>query len=83
MKSAAVLSITVDDATERVLDRTDGLRVVRSGAGVEFHTPSGLWVGTLRPDDEGSRFLYRTGPTTPTLRHAAKQAEQVLGLLDE
>lgn len=81
MKSTVVLSIAVPDAVERVVDRADGVRVVRSGSGAEFHTASGLWVGTLRPDDDGSRFRYRTGPTTPTLRHAVKQAERVLDLL--
>lgn len=81
MKRTATISIPVPDAIERVVDRTDGIRVVRSGAGAEFHTASGLWVGTLRPDENGSRLLYRTGPTTPTLRHAVKQGERVLDLL--
>lgn len=73
--------MSVDDAIDRVLDRADGLRVVRSGSGAEFHTASGLWVGTLRPDAAGSRLLYRTGPTTPTLRHAVREGERVRDLL--
>ena len=81
VKATTVLSVSVDDAIERVLAREGGLRVVRSGSGAEFHTASGLWVATLRPDDEGSRLLYRTGPTTPILRHAVRQAERLLALL--
>ena len=83
MKSTATLELTVDDVLARVSSRPDGLRVVRSGSGLEFHTASGLWVGTVRPDGDGSRLLYRTGPTTPTLRHAVRQGKRLLELLRE